>query len=61
MILITAKPRMGKSAAIKNIINKVGINNCIGFYTEEIKENGERVGFQAVTLSGRTEIFAYYI
>lgn len=59
MLLLTAKPRMGKSIIIKKIINKVGSNNCIGFYSEEIKEDGERIGFQVISLSGRREVFAH--
>ena len=37
----------------------LGIKNCGGFYTEEIREDGERVGFQINTLSGKTGILAH--
>jgi nucleoside-triphosphatase len=53
MYLLTAKPRTGKSTAIKRLIDKLGNNKCIGFFTDEIKENGIRVGFQINTLSGK--------
>ena len=43
MILLTALPRTGKSTAIKKIVNMLGNDNCGGFYTEEIREDGERV------------------
>lgn len=59
MILLTALPRTGKSTAIKKIVNMLGRRKCGGFYTEEIKENGERVGFNIVTLSGKTGILAH--
>ena len=59
MILLTALPRTGKSTAIKKIVNMLGIKNCGGFYTEEIREDGERVGFKIVTLSGKTGILAH--
>lgn len=59
MLLLTAKPRTGKSTTIKKIVNKIGKENCIGLYSEEIIEDGERIGFQVVTLSGRIEVFAH--
>ena len=59
MILLTALPRTGKSTAIKKIVNMLGRKKCGGFYTEEIREKGERVGFRIVTLSGETGILAH--
>lgn len=59
MILLTALPRTGKSTAIKKIVNMLGINNCGGFYTEEIRENDERVGFRIKTLSGKMGILSH--
>jgi nucleoside-triphosphatase len=59
MILLTAQPRTGKSTAIKKIVNMLGKDNCGGFYTEEIRENGERVGFRICTLSGKTGILSH--
>ena len=59
MILLTALPRTGKSTAIHKIIQMLGIKNCGGFHTEEIRENGERVGFRIKTLSGKTGILSH--
>ena len=59
MILLTALPRTGKSTAIKKIVDILGINNCGGFYTEEVRENGERVGFEIKTLSGKTGLLSH--
>lgn len=53
MILLTAQPKTGKTTALMKIINVLGKENCRGFYTEEIIENGERVGFSIATLSGK--------
>ena len=58
MYLLTAPPRTGKSTAIKKIVNMLGPNNCGGFYTEEIRENGERIGFRVVSLNGKEGILA---
>ena len=59
MILLTAEPKTGKTTALMKIINMLGKDNCRGFYTEEIKENGERVGFSITTLSGKTGILSH--
>lgn len=59
MILLTAEPKTGKTTALMKIINILGKENCRGFYTEEIRENGERVGFSIATLSGKTGILSH--
>ena len=59
MILLTALPRTGKSTAIQKIIQMLGIKNCGGFFTEEIRENGERVGFMIKTLSGKEGLLSH--
>ena len=37
----------------------LGKDNCGGFYTEEIREDGERVGFRICTLSGKTGLLSH--
>ena len=59
LILLTALPRTGKSTAIKKIIQMLGIKNCGGFFTEEIRERDERVGFMIKTLSGKTGLLSH--
>ena len=59
MILLTALPHTGKSTAIKKIIELLGTSNCGGFYTEEIRENDERVGFMIKTLSNKEGVLAH--
>ena len=59
MYVLTAPPKTGKSTAIKKIINMLGAKNCCGFYTKEIIEDGKRVGFKIVTLSGKEGILAH--
>ncbi|HCC06641.1 MAG TPA: hypothetical protein DEP72_00550 [Clostridiales bacterium] len=49
-IFITGKPGVGKTTCLLKIIEKIGREKCVGFYTEEIRENGERVGFDCTTL-----------
>lgn len=55
-ILITGKPRVGKTSLIKDLIPH--INSCGGFYTQEITESGRRTGFEIITLDGKRGILA---
>ncbi|MEM4819101.1 MAG: nucleoside-triphosphatase [Nanopusillaceae archaeon] len=48
-IFISGNPRSGKTSLIKKIIYDFGKENFFGFYTEEIAENRERIGFKIVT------------
>ena len=59
MILLTAPPRTGKSTAIRKIVNMLGREKCGGFYTEEIRKDGERVGFKIISLNGEEGILAH--
>ncbi len=56
-ILITGKPKSGKSTLLQKIINP--ISNKVGFVTPEIRENGERVGFAVETSNGERVILAH--
>lgn len=50
--LLTGKPRVGKSTAIVQLINRIGAEHVGGFYTEEIRSETDRIGFNCVTLDG---------
>lgn len=56
-ILLTGNPGVGKTTIIKKVIS--GLKNKGGFFTEEIREGGKRVGFRIITLDGREGILAY--
>ena len=58
-ILITGQPSVGKTTLLKKLVERCGHLAVTGFYTEEIRENGVRVGFRAVTLSGHRAVFAH--
>lgn len=53
IILLTGKPRVGKTTALKKIINMVGKDKCTGFYTEEVRDETDRIGFDCSTLEGK--------
>jgi len=52
IVLLSGEPRVGKTTALKKIIQMIGECNCIGFYTEEVRNEFDRVGFDCVSLDG---------
>ncbi len=58
-ILLTGPPRIGKTTVIKRIIEIIGINDTMGFWSEEIREHGKRVGFGIMTTLGESGILAH--
>ena len=55
-ILVTGKPRSGKSTLVEKIVEEVDSKR--GFYTREMRENGERTGFQIVAYDGGKYLLA---
>lgn len=56
-ILLTGRPRTGKTTLLKRIIKDLK-NPCGGFYTEEIRQGNQRIGFKIKTLNGKEGILA---
>lgn len=56
--LLTGQPGTGKTRIIKQAIAGMK-GRAGGFYTEEIRSQGVRLGFSLVTLDGQTTILAY--
>ena len=57
-IFLTGAPSSGKTTVIKKIIEKLG-HPANGFYTEEERIDGKRVGFLMKTLDGRKGYLAH--
>jgi nucleoside-triphosphatase len=57
-LLITGAPGLGKTTIIKKISNNLKQLNLVGFYTQEIRENKVRRGFELVALDGRKSILS---
>ncbi|MCL0040816.1 NTPase [Thermodesulfovibrionales bacterium] len=57
-ILVTGPPRCGKSTLIEKVILRIE-KPMTGFFTREIKEKGERVGFSVITLDGKKGVLAH--
>ena len=54
-VILTGLPGVGKTTAIQkacDIMQKTRKSNVKGFYTEEVRKNGKRIGFDVVTVGG---------
>ncbi len=49
---------MGKTTVVVHVVERLGLP-AGGFYTQEIRERGRRVGFAITTLDGRRGILAH--
>ncbi|MDI9632537.1 MAG: nucleoside-triphosphatase [Methanolinea sp.] len=59
VILVTGRPGCGKTTLVREILPDLAGLHPAGFYTEEIREGGSRVGFRVVSLDGRTFLLAH--
>src|SRR5437879_4315569 len=57
-ILLTGRPGCGKTTLIKRVVKNLSLR-AAGFYTEEIRDRGIRVGFSLVTLDGNQAVLAH--
>jgi len=57
-IIIAGAPGTGKTTLIKKIY-KLNPSKFSGFWTEEIRERGKRVGFRIVRTDGKTGILSH--
>ncbi len=58
-LLLTGPPACGKTTVIRRLIDRLGDLRLRGFYTQELREHSQRVGFEAVGLSGRRADMAH--
>lgn len=56
--LLTGRPGVGKTTCLRRALERLG-RPAGGFFTEELRARGGRVGFALVTLDGRRAIFAH--
>ena len=57
-IFLTGPPSSGKTTVIQKVIAKIG-KKATGFYTQEIKKQGKRVGFLMKTLDGKEGLLGH--
>lgn len=56
-VLLTGKPGVGKTTLIQKVVQ--GHQKVSGFFTKELRERGERVGFSIETFQGKKGILAH--
>ncbi len=59
VVLLTGLPGVGKTTAIRKIASDLGDLPMGGFYTEEIRDSGQRQGFSVVAFGGTQDVFAH--
>jgi nucleoside-triphosphatase len=53
-LFLTGSPGVGKTTLIRTLVGRLeNVVTCAGFYTDEQRQRGQRVGFKIVTLSGQ--------
>ncbi len=57
-VFVTGKPGVGKTTLIKRLYS-LDPDRFRGFWTEEIRERGRRVGFKVITTEGKEGILAH--
>ena len=55
---MTGPPRCGKSTLIERVVGRIQ-KPMTGFFTQEIREGGRRVGFSITTLDGKKGVLAH--
>src|SRR5208282_43792 len=58
-LLLTGLPGFGKTTVLDRALEHLGDLRLAGFLTLELREHGQRVGFEAVGLGGRRVILAH--
>jgi len=58
-ILLTGVPGIGKTTLMINLFESLRDFNPVGFYTEEIRKEGVREGFELVSLDGRRGLLSH--
>jgi nucleoside-triphosphatase len=56
--LLSGEPGTGKTTIIKEVLSKVN-KSAGGLYTEEIRSQGVRQGFQIITLDGQSAVLSH--
>jgi len=58
-VLLTGPPGCGKTTVIRRVIELLADLRLAGFYTQEIRQQGQRVGFEAIGLDGQATTLAH--
>ena len=58
-LLLTGPPSCGKTTIVRRVVELLRARRLAGFYTEELREHGQRFGFKAIGLGGNIAILAH--
>src|SRR6516165_8181042 len=58
-LLLTGPPGCGKTTVLERVAEHLADLRLAGFLTVEVREHGQRVGFEAIGLGGRRAILAH--
>ncbi len=58
-VLLTGPPGCGKTTVVRRVIEALAGLRVAGFYTQEVREGGQRVGFEIVGVAGQRCLFAH--
>jgi nucleoside-triphosphatase len=59
VLLLTGAPGVGKTTVIGRVATLLETSQLRGFYTEEIREDGERRGFRLLGFQGQERVIAH--
>lgn len=57
--LLVGKPGVGKTTLLLKVVERISNLSTGGFFTQEIREHGKRVGFRVETFSGERGILSH--
>lgn len=60
-LLLTGQPACGKTTLVRRVIERLSDLQLAGFYTQEIRRQGKRLGFEAVGLGGGRAVLAHMV
>jgi nucleoside-triphosphatase len=58
-VLLTGRPGCGKTTVVRRVVDALADRRLAGFYTEEMRVAGRRVGFEAIGLRGGRTVLAH--
>jgi nucleoside-triphosphatase len=58
VLLLTGVTGIGKTTVIRRVADRLKERRIRGFYTEEIREGGDRLGFRLVVFNGTERVIA---